>query len=410
MGFTRLAEQAAKRLASCCWNNPWRRYLMERYCSHSKVDEECECQKKLGIAALIDRILRPELIPETGGCGKCIGCPRCGYRIRSDIHPQSIHGSLGDYDQWKSIYLGLTISRIWYRFTDPISGLISWNRFQHLMNAMDEATAVAGVHDMLQLYPEIGAWITLEALLVAIHLQWPKMVAVITNLLEHRQQWFTPGGLSNLSETNVVYRDSADGLNSRIDLPMIAEIGSGCSPNYLRDQDSLLATTCNDYFIIQWLSTCDSDQRTDLIQLLGRALACCSAQWVSEERQSFHDEQQRRILGLIAHTDLRTFTSIYQTICHPSVYWHTRTTQQFCPKCQIHPPDLSDPTPRTPYEQVLQQAKLIRERKLRGVFYSGIKLLIIHHRLIERSYIPDQGWRYFKALADFNSRKTNDHI
>jgi hypothetical protein len=400
MDYIQLVERDAQKIANDCWMNDWRHWLANRDIKFGKKSypDRCEC----GNGSFI---LRANHIIDP--CDKCIPCTRCGIGWQPNTQTKSIHGPLGDYEHWKPVYLAKVIPRTWYDHKKA-EYLIGWQDFLRPdVPKMTENTAIHTLQMFLHLYPEIGAWVTLELLYTAINLRWKKMVILATHLLERRQTWFTPTGLyASMAETDTYTDDRGMG---RVDLPLTAENGPYCPPRYLSCQDRSTATINLDHSICGWLDSCAPDDKASLINVLSRALACSVAQWGIEECESFHREEQQRILGIVAHDDKRSWTSVYVTPSSPTVYWHSQSSIKCCPRCKQDTvqQDSTQNTQRTPYEDVLYSAKLIRQRRLRGVFWCAIQMATSLYR--ERSFVPGKGWRYFQAFGDFNKRRDSLH-
>lgn len=392
MSFINLVEKEAEKIANECWMNPWREWLANRYrkVGGKYYPDRCECGGD-------GPILFNKDTNSQSTCTQCQPCIRCGMKWCPQTQPRSIHGSLGDYEQWKSVYIARVIPHTWYDQTKAQYGFC-WMDFQRdNVVKIEEDVAIEQVNHLLEIYPTIAAWVSLEFLQIALNLRWRKMSILATRLLEHRHQWFTPDGFyADFAETDTYHYCNSSG--QRVDLPLPAEYGPYCLPNYLSSQDRQASTINIDHNLEDWLEHCPENK---LIDELSRSLACSSAQWGIEECESFHREEQSRVLGIIAHGENRTWSSVYTTPHAQNIYWHSRLTMDKCVVCQKNQ-IYDDHKTLSKYETLLSKAQSIRQRRMRGVFWCAIRLFIIANKI---SYIPGIGRNYLLAMADFNQHR-----
>jgi hypothetical protein len=305
----------------------------------------------------------------------------------------------GDWDEsdgsisllWKPAYLTRAI-------------MFLWTQIGHAQHPMTEDEAIRMLKQLLKMTPSCAAWITAQHLQAAIIMRWEKMVVMITDLLEHRQDWFTPDGEYHYLAIDGPDHYQNEYLAMQIDHPIAALNGPLCPPHYLTQCDSHGATAVNDLVLEEWLSQASDQHRNPLIQVLSRAWASSTAQWLVEESQSFYQKLQADILGTVAHSGQYTFTTVLSPCYAPQVEWHSRDTSRACPKCaglESMLPRISPAAPLTPLGQVLRDAKEIRRHRISGVWWCASRLLTILY--CHRAYAPG-GPIYLKALADFTAR------
>ena len=381
----------ARTVANKCFGNNWRFWLANRYVNVGSVMYPERCDHKT------DTI-----------CTKCTKCTKCGINWIPVDQPYSIHGHLGDFDHNPAVYIAECITDMWYD-KNRVPYLIDYRSFQqHDVHKMSESDAIMSLNQLRQTYPEIDAWISLSHLHTAINMRWLNMTRVITELIERRQQWFTPcGQLSALADvdTYLINGQFIYGHCIRFDVPWGAEQGPYCLPRYLSQTENGHSTINIDLSIIDWLQHYVGDDKGKqlLIDTLSRALASSHIQWGVEECESFHRDEQREIIGIIAHGEQDQNTSSdCQSQRYKKLTWHTKDTTKQCRKCSQYIKTHAHLTfINNPYKTVLYNAKIIRQRKLKGVFSCAVKMVCILYR--NRSLVPGSGRCYLNALTHFTT-------
>jgi hypothetical protein len=384
MEYLQLVETKANNIADDCYND-WRYFLSDKREPTQNYQSICECMKNTNSL-----------------CNECVKCQRCEKRWKPETQQYSIHGSYGDYEKWKEVYIAKVIPSTWYD-KNKANYTFGWQDFQkENVTLMNEKEAIQKINNVLEVYPNVKAWITLEFLQIAMNLRWKKMIKIATKILENRQQYFTMNGIYkelSMEDASRFHKYHEYNNMTRIEVTPLAEDGLYCQPLYLTSSDSSASTINIDHNLQDWLEKITNKKK--LIKLLGRAIASSSAQWLVEECESFYRNEQHNVIGIIAHDDNKmSYTCSGSSMFGKNIIWHTKETKNKCVICNDS--SINPETKLSPYEKMLDNARRIRRNRLRGVFWCSIKLLYIMRSM--RWYCPN-GIKYKEALNHFNQLK-----
>jgi hypothetical protein len=391
-------EEIAKKNANNCWNQ-WRETLAEKYGKeeiHANLEE------------------RPI-------------CSRCEFSYISG--PHCIHGKDGDYENFPEIYLADALTNPWHdhknKYMVYMYDLIRENA-KYMKMTEDEICE--GLLAILEKYPRIGAFVSYNLLYVAIIARMPRVITLVTEWLERRNSWFTPGAEFE-AMTETLLPDPMK-WETRLDLPPIAREGQHNIPKYIQLQDWSASTTNTDHAIQNWVDgpvdeKCPKTPWTEeTIEILARALAANTAQWRTVECSSMNAYPvMTTFVGCVCHCvgDDGKQIDILPQMRHLStpiardyqkIVWHTvRSRCALCPgedheghsrwrgSCYSCLPDvICEPIPMKPFERVVAKAVAIRRRRLRGVFWCSAVLV---GRARQMHYRPGIGSAFKEAQSDF---------
>jgi hypothetical protein len=326
--------------------------------------------------------------------------------------PYSIHGTAGDYENYPEMYLATYLSELWYskeKYPNTVYkyDLIGENK---KYMKMSESEIYDGLVAIEAKYPKIRAFVTYNLLYVAIVSRLPRVIRLVTEWLEQRNRWFTPGApFEHMSET--IHEPSHYKWSGRyLDSPHVAEEGPHNIPSFLTRNDFIASSTNTDITIENWVNGLPypTPWTDETIEILARALAVNSQQWKTIECSSMHPYPvMTKFVGCICHCILNDTTRIdvlpgMHFMNTPVAYdynkivWHTIRSR--CSLC-IHPhPPESIPT--TPYEKVVSRAVNIRRNRLRGVLWCAAVLV---GRARHNHYRPGTGRWFQDAQTQFYS-------
>lgn len=388
MNYLQFVETKAKEYANNC-RNDWR-YSLERKFNKNDV-QTCICMQSSAFG-IDTSILNTKSIR---CCNRCQLCSRCQCRWISTSQ-YDIHSSYGDYENWKEVYIAKVIPSTWYDRKKARYNF-AWDDFQKPdVQFMTEDNAVEKFNYVLHKYPNVRAWITLEHLQIAFNLRWKKMIKLISRLMEQRQQYFTVNGVYSALSIEDAYLEHTADYTTRYDVTIADEYGKYCQPLYLSHCDDQSATMNNDHNLEEWMK---KDASKKLMKLLARAMASSTRQWLVEECESFHWDEQTNIIGVKAHVN-RDTNEKNILISRKNISWHTKYSSMYCKKCNYE--TIPAVVPKNSYEELLNRARMIRRNKFRGVLWCSIKIL--SYLYLQRRYRPN-GIKYLEAMQNFNQLK-----
>ena len=401
-------EETARKQSIECWSNDWRNFLADLH-------------TPFGAIRYPDRCIN-ERCSQIYTCSQCIPCSRCGQRWQPDTQPRSIHGPMGDYDKMPEVYIANCLTIPWYDYekishTPSICDMI-WigNDRDKCKGLISEQEILDGLVAIHKKWPRIVAWINYKTLYVAVIGRLRRVIPLLTEWMERRMSWFTPGSPFHLFTRNYTRMESICAHERiRLDAPPLAREGSCNLPVYLNTLDCMQTTINTEHAVEKWLKTeCDEE----LLNLLSRAWASNSRHWTGIECASMNNyEGPARIVQCIAHISgenifsiqncYRYITRFVDSTAH--VVWHTKRSR--CSQCEplinnTHyftdgtslDENIIEPIPTTGYECVLARAATIRRHRLRGVFWCAMKLLgkvrMIHFKPVVGIYFKAAQLRF----------------
>ncbi len=425
-------EAAAKALAigSCCMNT-WRIQLsnLTTPIGSRYYPDRCSC--------------RSSATSEDGKCDKCVRCVRCNWFWDPETQPRSIHSNLGNYDDMPEVYIAASLTKPWLNpreykpymhdllngkgtpsncRSQPECSCYSCRKDETYM-AMTADEIVAGLHAIRAKWPNIVGWTHYETMYVATIARMPSVIALVTEWMERRMDWFTPAGPYNWLTRTLELKDTLDICYRRLDLPPLAKVGPCNLPTYINSMDWSSSTMNAMHAIDDWVGKSTSPWDNSTIQILGRSVAANPEQWGAIECASMNGYKAiPYIVGCICHaidideSKSRTALPSKSTGCgtpmgnhEQRLVWHTtRTRCVRCPTkcdseyhglyCDCLPEVATEPLAMTPYECIIAAAVCVRRRKLRGVFWCAMVLL---GKARHMHFRPGIGSEFKRAAADY---------
>lgn len=357
-------------------------------------------------------------------CGKCVICKRCGFRYDPE-QQLSVHSSAGDYESLPEVYLASVLEIPWYtcNHTPYMYTLIENNR--KCMN-MTENEIYEGLIAIVEKYPRILAWIHFKTLYIAFIARLPKVIILLTEWMEKRDQWFTPTGVFNWLSREFPKNDYT--YTIRCDTPHVAREGAHNTPTYLNKQDWTASTINLNHSVEAWVNK--ENISIELLQHLGRALACNGEQFATMCCGSMNEYTTlKSFIGCISHCITNTSKhDLYPTTNHFSRYnlihsydrikkviYHTiRSRCKFCvldthPEhndyyCNCIPSIITETIPTNNYEYVIAHAVKVRRRKFRGIFWCAS---VLAGKIRHLHYRPGIGMYFKQAKSDWEYTTNN---
>jgi len=398
-------EEAAKKEANKCWVNNWRKHLadLETPFGSQRYPDRCEDKE----------------------CGHCVPCVRCGMKWRPDTQPRSIHGYMGDYDAMPEVYIAYCLTIPWYNHKIIQYKPYMYDLLKEGVMLMSEQEILEGLQAIHKKWPRIVAWMRYETLYVAVIGRMRRVIPLLTEWMERRMSWFTPGSPFHSFTRTYTRLDSICGYGGIcLDTPPLARDGPCNLPTYLDSQDWSDSTMNADHGMEKWVETeCDED----LLNILSRAWASNAKQWGAIECESMNGmngyKGPKRIVQCIAHVTGDNPFSIHDTYGGSTpftktsaiVMWHTKRTRcsqceplmkkekWFLYCCSSLDEMIIEPIPTTGYECVLARAATIRRRRLRGVFWCAMKLLgkvrMLHFKPGVGMFYKEAELRFYDSLG-----------
>lgn len=399
--YIQAVESFAQEASKDCFHS-WREELQNidvpMYCV--RKPDRCECFRTSNVA-----------------CGKCIQCKRCTIQYIPEEPDNSMHSSAGDYEAYPEVYLASVLTKPWFdpvivRHIPYMHDLISKNR---KAMKMTESEILEGLYAIQRKYPNIVAWTHFNTLYIAIIARMPLVIALLTDWMERRGQYFTPAGVyaSFSCEYKTEYEKE---WMLRMDLPMIARDGPYNLPRYLQAQDWSACTINANHAIRDWVEK--NPVSHDILETLGRACASNAHQWQTMCCSAMNGyDVLKDFLGHVAHgidssgKRIDIYYTLYggETPCitYPTkITWHTTRTRcsmcfldthadhhKYCRKCISS--TITEPLAVKPYECIIAHAVAVRRRKFRGVLRCA-SILLGKARMIH--YKPGVGAYYMEGL------------
>jgi hypothetical protein len=288
---------------------------------------------------------------------------------------------------------------------------------------MTEEEILAGLKAVLEKYPNIIAWISMEPLYYACLARMPSVIALLTQWMERRNSFFTPAGeYAWMARAGMNYTDSDLAIGLRLDLPPIAREGEHNIPYYLVNKDFEAGDINLAHAIHSILML--KETPAEFVGIYARALASNTKMWQSIECASMNNYPiLSNFIRCISHCVKKDETKITITpqrwagntpVVHElpaRLVWHTLGTRcslcvldtheghtQYCDTCLPATP--VDPVPKSPYETAIAEAAAIRRRRLRGILRCAA-ILVGKARLIH--FVPPFGQKYLEAKARFEA-------
>ena len=327
-------------------------------------------------------------------------------------------GSAGDYEVLPEVYLATCMTVPW---TDKTI-MYMRDLLEPGAMKMTEDEILAGIDALLERYPRVAAWITFKTIYIACLARMPNLIARVTELMERRNRWFSPGGEFEHFSYDHTFYDSYGLCHRRLDLPEISQIGPYNIHRYLKYKDSCDVTINLNQSLRDWVTENKCDNT--LYEVLGHALACNVRMWQEMECGSMNRYVvEKKFIACLSHCITPTkvkhtldyeYTTPMTNDSSSTIIWHTRATRcGYCPTqskcthaklwedrdCTMCLPDTPISALATsPYECVVASAVNIRRRRLRGVFYCAIVLL---GKAKAMHYRPEIGSAFHAAKQDF---------
>jgi hypothetical protein len=285
--------------------------------------------------------------------------------------------------------------------------IINYHDIYHDRITITQQETINAILYIIDLYPNIKAWINLKHLQFVLCLEWFQLLEILLDIIEKRNLYFTPSGIYyNLSRTCInVYQDTQHYRCNRHDVPLEHTEGQYNIPYYLVSLDNYASTINNDTTILYILHKYNND--TNIYNLCKRFSANTS-QWLIQECEAFHRSEQYNTIGMICHTTTNDENKndddyYYNKLkCHT---WHTKLTKDKCKLCNLSTKpknkylfNTNTNTSSNRYEQFIYDTMMLRRKRLYGILYCA-SVLIGKARLIK--YKPGIGSKYFEAMAHF---------
>lgn len=360
---------------------------------------------------------------------KCIKCSRCN-KLYDPTDERSIHGPAGDYEKNPEVYIAEYLSSPWFDIENnpyPHGEILIRNNRAAMLMTEDEI--IEGLKAVVKKWPNIRAWVRVKTIYHAISTRFPRVVALLTDWMERRGNWFIITGPYNwlMKEHNPELC-----WNTPLDEPWFIQTSS----SYLIRADWNDSWMNFAHALDLWATTPTFSQ--DMIDILGRALASNSTQWKQIECASLYKYRAiTKMLGTIIHyitqsddiiTKFSDFTiasrnnikmkdePMSKRICHT-----IRSRCQYCKHIikdedenfgfhsltNYIPSNSIEPLPMSNYECVLSKAIAIRRRRLRGMIYCIAKLVgkarLLHFRPGIGLYYKEGLARWNKAISEMKS-------
>lgn len=351
---------------------------------------------------------------------KCNKCNMTCYIIDNDFN--NIHSNFGDFENHKEVYLAEKLLQPIIKMNNK-DIIITYHDINKSKITITEQEVIDAIEYIIELFPNIKAWITLKHLQYALCLEWFELLNYLLEIIEKRNLYFTPSGFyynfSKNYENIFRRRNYGQFIPLYHNIPIEHTEGEYNIPLYLKWEDNYASTINNDTTIRYILDKYSKVINYNRIYNLCKRFSANTQQWLIHECESFHRNEQCKVIRMLVHKIENENTK--KKLHEPYDYiWHTELTNcKLCNDSKIETIYSTDSTNldnyllytdmkltkydvKNKYEMFIYDTMMLRRKRLRGILYCAA-VLVGKARLIK--FLPGVGSKYFEAMRNFEESK-----